>query len=370
MDKKFENLGTVLRRVLEGKMDLGNGKAELRRVFDEFCKMIDVDGKNLRGAENCYYFTKAESDYLESFFKGMSESPLRELRKGKFDEVPSAEYEKLEAFLDGCMRNAGKDDACIQEQMLAFRHRTGWIYRRDTKAILADVDGRLNDLFGQVSRTVSFNVNNRLDILAAIRYSLGKQLTAFCDTWQAAIFEISEGLDEILIDNGIEMGKVASPVYWKAVKEAESRISGDGYFEKDEILRELEEQLSELENGTIKNAKEAAKKRQKIVGRKETIRQICMEKYGVSSEAMQEAESIGGQGHGRDDFVIQVIKKTLEDVLGVEDVTGWRRQDSASKAAADAAEEQIEDEGADTIEDVLRDFHAQLEAKGLTKWFS
>ena len=63
--------------------------------------------------------------------------------------------------------------------------------------------------------------------------------------------------------------------------------------------------------------------RKKIENRKAEIEKECFEKYGIDPDTVEMVENIGAVGHGKDDLVIKIIKKTLRELLGTEDISDW-----------------------------------------------
>ena len=282
--------------------------------------MVDLDKKNLLDSNNRYCFTEKESEYIYRLLMNASDTPFQELRKGQFENITTTDFEQLEEFICGCMENTGKDSASIEKQIVAFRQRTGWLYRRDIDNVLNSTHSKLCYLFTQIQAKPCFNANNRLDMLSAINYSLDKLMNTFCGQWTDAMDEVSESLDEILIDQGMNMGDCAPSEYWTAKGEAEDKMHGE---KQDKRLCELEKKLSELENGTISNVNKAAEVRKKIENRKAEIEKECFEKYGIDPDTVEMVENIGAVGHGKDDLVIKIIKKTLRELLGTEDISDW-----------------------------------------------
>ena len=134
--------------------------------------MVDLDKKNLLDSNNRYCFTEKESEYIYRLLMNASDTPFQELRKGQFENITTTDFEQLEEFICGCMENTGKDSASIEKQIVAFRQRTGWLYRRDIDNVLNSTHSKLCYLFTQIQAKPCFNANNRLDMLSAINYSL------------------------------------------------------------------------------------------------------------------------------------------------------------------------------------------------------
>lgn len=400
MGKEYESLNSVLDRVYmqrkkEGKCtdkaDPENAKKDYRNIIFSLFKVIDLDKKNLVDSNNRYCFTEKESEYIYRLLMNSSNTPFKELRKGQFEKVITTEFEQLEKFICGCMKNAGKDSESIEKQVVAFRQRTGWLYRRDIDNVLNSTSSKLCWLFFQIREKHCFNVNNRLDMLSAINYSLDKLMNTYCKQWTDAMDEASEILDEILIDHGIEMGDYAPPEYWMAKREAEDKIytkkqnkalcESEGErdkmlcepeSERDKTLCELEEKLPELENGTIGDVNEAAEMRRKIKNRKVEIEKECFERYGIDSATVEKVENMGTMGHGKDDLVIRIIEKTLRELLNTEDISDWERYSGDAKATeeTDATEgkaTQLTDE--ERIEEKLKGLESKIDRDVLNNWF-
>lgn len=400
MGKKYESLNSVLDRVYMQRKEKGkrtdkadpeNAKKDYRNIIFSLFKVIDLDKKNLLDSNNRYCFTEKESEYIYKLLMNSSDTPFRELRKGQFEKITTTEFEQLEEFICGCMENAGKDSASIGKQVVAFRQRTGWLYRRDIDNVLNSTSSKLCWLFFQIQEKHCFNANNRLAMFSAINYSLDKLMNIFCEQWTDAMDEASEILDEILIDHGMEMGDYAPPEYWVAKREAEDKIYMkkqnktlceseseqdktlcESESERDKTLCEMEEKLSELENGKIGDVNEAAEMRRKIENRKMEIEKECFERYGVDSATVEKVENMGAMGHGKDDLVIRIIEKTLRELLNTEDISDWERysDDVEATEKTDATEgkaTQLTDEEA--TEEKLKGLESKIDKDVLNNWF-
>lgn len=368
MGEEYESLSSIIERVYTRKKehgkhkndpDIESAKKEYREIFFSLCKVIGLDKKSFLDNRGYYCFAEKESMYLHRFLLNASDTPFRELRKGQFDRVPITEFKQLEEFICGCMKNAEKDSESIENQIVAYRQRTGWLYRRDIDNVLNSSRSKLCRLFSQIQGTPCFNANNRLDMISAINYSLGKLLDTFCEQWNDAMGEASESLNEILIDHGIKMGDCAPPEYWSAIKEMEDKTIGDM---QDETLRELEKKLSKLENGTIGNVNEAAKVRLQIEKRKAEIEKECFERYGVDPAAVEEVESMGAAGHGKDGLVIKIIEKTLKEVLqNADNAKGTVEAGTAEDGGSPLTDERIEE--------VQKELESKMDTRVLNNWF-
>lgn len=389
MGKEYENLNSVLDRVYMRRKEMGkhtdesdpeDAKRDYRSMIFSLFKVIDLDKKNLLDSNNRYCFTEKESGYIYRFLMNASSTPFLELRKGQFDKITTTDFEQLEEFIRGCMKNAGTDSESFGKQVVAFRQRTGWLYRRDIDNVLNSTRSKLCQLFFQIQEKPCFNANNRLAMISAINCSLSKLMNMFCGQWTDAMDEASESLDEILIDHGMEMGDYAPPEYWVAKREAEDKIYmkkqdktlSESESERDKTLCELEEKLSKLENGTIGNVNKAAAVRQKIEDRKVEIEKECFEKYGVDPATVKKVENMGAMGHGKDDLVIRIIEKTLRELLNTGDISDWERYSDDAKATeeTDATEgkaTQLPDE--ETTEEKLKGLESKIDKDVLNNWF-